>query len=182
MSDYQAAQQEENMRNPKNRFLGLFCHASEVGDSWGFNWPFWCGVLMFSILIGVMTLIDISHIFTEFFKVVTGWFAFWFVVRMISDFIALIGIIFSAISCIQNNFSRATIAYYCMILSLVLNSLFIGYCIFRLFDGQFWKITTYRLIVWLCNEFVLFLFCWILFCNMVVIGRKARQQAASNPF
>ena len=37
MSDYQAAQQEENMRNPKNRFLGLFCHASEVGDSWGFN-------------------------------------------------------------------------------------------------------------------------------------------------
>ena len=174
MSDYQAAQQEENMRNPKIRFLGLFCDESEVDYSWGFNWSFSCGVYMFSILFGYMTLNDISAIFTEFFIKVTGWFTFWFVLRMISDFIALIGIVFSVLSCSQNNFSRATIAYYCMILSLVLNLLFIGYCIFRLFDGQFLKITTYRLIVCLFNEFVLFLFCWILFCNMAVMGRKLR--------
>ena len=43
---------EENRRNPKNRFLGLFCHASDVDDHWGFNWSFKCGVFVFSILIG----------------------------------------------------------------------------------------------------------------------------------
>ena len=182
MSDYQATAQEENMRNPKNRFFGLFCHANEVDNSWGMNWPFWCGVLIFGIVIGLMTLLDMGSIFTTFFGNVRGWFLFWFIIRCISDFIALIGIVFAALSIMSNNFTRATIAYYAMILSFVCNTAFCVYCIFRIFDGSFWRATTYRFVVWLVNEFVLFLFCWILFCNMVVIGRKNREQAAANTF
>ena len=38
MADYQpATAEEENRRNPKNRFMFLFCHASEVDQSWGKN-------------------------------------------------------------------------------------------------------------------------------------------------
>ena len=33
MADYQpATAEEENRRNPKNRFMFLFCHASEVDN------------------------------------------------------------------------------------------------------------------------------------------------------
>ena len=49
----------ENKRNPKNRFLGLFCHASDVDDHWGFNWSFACGVVVFSIVFGIWTIFDI---------------------------------------------------------------------------------------------------------------------------
>ena len=130
MSDYTAANGAETTdRNPKNRFLGLFCHANQVSDSWGYNWPFYCGVIMFSIVIGIMTLFDVSVIFTKFFDQTKDWFLLWFIIRFISDLIALIGIVFAIMSIIQSNFIRATIGYYCMVLSLILNTLFCGYCI-----------------------------------------------------
>ena len=63
MSDYQAAKEvQENERNPKNRFMGLFCHASQVDISWGWNWPFWLGVVIFSILVGFMSVFDIIYL------------------------------------------------------------------------------------------------------------------------
>ena len=49
----------ENLRNPKNRFLGLFCHANEVDNSWGCDWSFATGVIIFSIVIGTASLADI---------------------------------------------------------------------------------------------------------------------------
>ena len=55
--DYQRAQ-EENLRSPKNRFLGIFCHANEVNDHWGPNWSFGCGVIFFSVLVGIWTIFD----------------------------------------------------------------------------------------------------------------------------
>ena len=182
MENYENAKDiEENKKSPKNKFLGLFCHASEVNTSWGFNWPFSCGVIVFSILIGLMTILDITAIFTKFFNNVKGWFLFWFVVRFFSDLIALLAIVFAILSIVQTNFTNATIAYYELILSFICNTLFCGYCIFRIFDGEFWKITTYRLVIWLLNEFIIFIFCWIFFCNMVDIGRKIKvNEAADN--
>ena len=98
MSDYTAANGAETAdRNPKNRFFGLFCHANQVSDSWGLNWPFYCGVIMFSIVIGIMTLFDVSVIFTKFFDQTKDWFLLWFIIRFISDLIALIGIVFAII-------------------------------------------------------------------------------------
>jgi len=181
MSDYTNSEVITD-RSAKNRFLGLFCHANQVGESWGYNWPFYCGVIMFSILIGIMTLFDVSAIFTKLFKDANGWLLFWIIIRFISDLIALIGIIFAIMSIIQSNFIRATIGYYCMVLSLILNTLFCGYCIISIFDKDFWKKITYRLIIWLLNEFCLFLFCWVLFCNMVDIGRQNKKAAASTTY
>ena len=183
MSDYTAANGAETAdRNPKNRFFGLFCHANQVSDSWGLNWPFYCGVIIFSIVIGLMTLFDVSVIFTKFFDQTKDWFLLWFIIRFISDFIALIGIVFAIISIIQSNFIRATIAYYCMIVSFLCNTGFCVYCIFCIFEKSFWKKTHFRIVIWLFNEFVLFLFCWILFCNMVDIGRNNKRAAAANTY
>ena len=180
MSDYNNANSAETTdRSPKNRFLGLFCHANQVGESWGWNWPFYCGVIMFSIFIGIMTLFDVSAIFTDLFKDADGWLLFWIIMRFISDLIALIGIIFAIISIVQKSFMKATIGYYVMVLSLVINTAFCIYCIFSVFDKEFWEDTTYRLVIWLFNEFCLFLFCWILFCNMVDIGRANKREAAN---
>ena len=183
MADYQpATAEEENRRNPKNRFMFLFCHASEVDQSWGKNWSFGCGVVIFSIICGIMAIFDVSVTFGNYFKNIRNWFLFMFVIRFISNLITLTGIIFGIISIIQSSFQRATIAYYAMVISFLLNLIFCIYCIFRIFSADFWKKTTYRIVVWLLNEFVLLLFCWILFCNMVNIGRKNRQNAGATTF
>ena len=180
MEDYNA-QVEENRRSPKNRFLGLFCHASDVDDHWGFNWSFKCGVAVFSIIFGIWTIFDIPSI-AYYMKYYRDWFTFWCIVRFLSDLIAITAIIFSICSIFQNNFRRATIAYYLLIVSLIFNTGFIIYCITCLFDGRYWRTIGFYIIVWILNEFVLFIFVWILFCNMVDIGRKNRIAMASNPF
>ena len=182
-SDYQAAQ-TENLRNPKNRFLGLFCHANQVDDHWGCNWSFGCGVALFSCLVGIWTIFDavtMCRLMTNQLRGRTG-FTVWCIIRFLSDFIAIIAMIFAILSVRQINFKRATIGYYMLIVSLILNTAFVIYCITCFFDSYFWRATTFRIIIWLLNEFVLFIFCWILFCNMVDIGRKKRNAAASNPF
>ena len=101
---------------------------------------------------------------------------------MIADLFAIVAMGFANVSVCQTNFRRATIGYYLLIVCLILNTAFIIYCITCFFDYNFWKVTTFNIILWLLNEFVLFIFCWILFCNMVDIGRKKRAQTASNPF
>ena len=173
---------EENRRNPKNRFLGLFCHASDVDDHWGFNWSFKCGVFVFSILIGAGTIFDAASLSKVMRRITTGWFIFWCIVRFFSDLIAIIAIIVALMSIFQSDFRKATTAYYLLMLSLVFNTAFIIYCIVSVFSASFWRSTGFRLIIWMLNEFVILIFDWILFCNMVDIGRKNRQAMASNPF
>jgi len=172
---------EANRRNPKNRFLLLFCHASEVDDHWGYKWSFKCGTFVFSILIGIWTIFDIISL-SRLIPKKRKWFAFWCIIRFVSDLIAIIGILLAFMSIFQSNFKKATVAYYSLYLSLVLNTAFIVYCIVSIFDKTFWTFTGFSLIIWMLNEIILFIFIWILFCNMVVIGRKQREAMASNPF
>jgi len=179
MSDYQNQQEmEENQRNPKNRFLGLFCHANQVDSSWGLNWPFWCGVLMFSIVIGIISIYDFSVCATHMRYFKGGLDKVFYLLRILSNVVALIGIIFAALSIIKTSFQYATIAYYTEILSFIINTVFIIYFLFFNFLSRYW----YELIIWGFCDFILLLFLWILFCNMVDIGRKIRQAAASNTF
>ena len=180
MDDYQKQEMEENQRNPKNRFLGLFCHANQVDSSWGYNWPFWCGVLMFSIVIGLISILDFSFSYKliNSFRSRGGWIVFFFILRIISDVITIIGIILAAVSIVQTSFQKATIAYYTEILSFVIN---IAVLIFGLFKILFYSYG-YFVLLWGFSDFVLLLFLWILFCNMVDIGRKVRQAVGANSF
>ena len=180
MDDYQKQEMEENQRNPKNRFLGLFCHANQVDSSWGYNWPFWCGVLMFSIVIGLISILDFSFSYKliNSFRSRGGWIVFFFILRIISDVITIIGIILAAVSIVQTSFQKATIAYYTGCLSFIIN---IAVFIFGLFKILFYSYG-YFVLIWGFSDFVLLLFLWILFCNMVDIGRKVRQAVGANSF
>ncbi len=173
---------QENRRNPKNRFLGLFCHASDVDKEWGFHWSFKCGVFVFSIFIGAWTIFDAISISNVLRRIYSGWFIFWCIIRFFSDLVAIVAIIIALMSIFQSSFGKATTAYYLLMLSLVFNTAFIIYCIIKLFSAEFWRATGFRLIIWMLNEFVILIFDWILFCNMVDIGRKNREAMGSNPF
>ena len=48
--------------NPKNRFLCIFCHATDLGDSWGCNCSFQSGITFFSIIILAASLWDIVEL------------------------------------------------------------------------------------------------------------------------
>ena len=172
-----------NRRSPKNRFLLLFCHAESVDDHWGCNWTFQCGVIMAGILIGVWTIFDIAtmaDLLSKGLSRIYTWFSFWCGMRFLSDLIAIISIILSIISISKVNFKLATVAYYALMVSFVINTVFVIYCITCIFSRLFWEATTYRLIVWILNEFVLVIGDWILFCNMVDIGRRIRKALSSN--
>ena len=170
-----------NRRSPKNRFLLLFCHAESVDDHWGCNWTFQCGVIMAGILIGVWTIFDIATLSRLLAKnLFSKWFTFWCGMRFISDLFAIIAIVMSIISISKINFKLATISYYTLMVSLFINTAFVIYCITCIFDSYFWSYTTYQIIIWILNEFVLVIGDWILFCNMVDIGRKIRKALSSN--
>ncbi len=165
------------MRSPKNRFLGLFCHANDVDQSWGLNWPFSCGVIIFSIVCGLTTFSDLLGMAKRGYLTSSfGVFKFMFVVRLFSDLIALIAIGFSIHSLIGLNQRSGVIGYYTLILSLLLNTVFLVYCLIHIFTSEFWKLVGFYFVPWCAEEFVLFLFTWILFCNMVDIGRKLKAQ------
>ena len=177
MTDYQDQATQEAMRNPKNRFLFLFCHANDVGDSWGFNWPFYVGVVIFSILVGIMTFFDLYYLFKdEYLKKSAGWFLFMLILRLISDGFAIVSIIFGFKSVCQALESLSgAVAYYAILISLLLNTIFCFYCIISLFDGVFLKVVKWRVITFFLQEPVLFAFAWILFGNMVEVARKIRS-------
>ena len=174
--DYQKARMEENLRNPKNRFLGFFCHAKEVDNSWGCDWSFSCGVIVFSIVIGIASLSDIytlakHQIFAKGDGY--GFFKFMFSIKIIADLISLIDIGIACYAVNRENLTYSIVSYWVMVLCFLLNSLFIIYifiCMFSEWSSVYWGI-----IPWGIYEFGLLLFCWILFCNQVYLGRSIRQ-------
>ncbi len=185
MDDYQITQSEEaNLRNPKNRFLGCFCHANEVDDQWGCGCPFSVGVIIFAIITGLQVLADIPFYIAIsellIFRYINVFTCFFFV-RLVSDIFATLGIIYSLVSIIRSHYKSSISAYYCIIVNFVLNTV---YCVYFLYETIAYKRGGY--IIWNISffvyEFFLVLYCWFLFCNMVTIGRKNRENTACNKF
>jgi hypothetical protein len=180
--DYQRAEQE-NLRNPKNRFLGLFCHAKDVDNSWGCNWSFPTGVIMFSVVIGLASFFDIyfiakADIFGE--TQYSGMFKFWVVLKIFSDLISFAGIGMACYGVFAQNLKYSVISYYVVVLSLVLNTIFLICSIYYMFVYP--KMVLLYLIPWGILEFGLVLFCWILFCNQVYLGRQLKIQATQQGY
>ena len=106
------AAQQENLRNPKNRFLGLFCHAKEVDNSWGCGWSFTMGVIIFSFIIGIASLLDIYYLAKkDIFLGISGIFKFMIVIKIISDFISFIGIGFACFAVSKENLTYSIVSY-----------------------------------------------------------------------
>ena len=173
--DYQAAQaQQENQRNPKNRFLLFFCHANDVDNTWGHNWPFSLGVFLFSAITFLVIIYDISARASGYIHYGRGFVIGFYILKLVSDFIALIGICMAIYSICKTSFKYATISYYIIALVFAIHTIFIIYCIYAMFTGEYFSCTRISIIIWALEEFDLLIFAWILFCNMVDIGRKIR--------
>ena len=172
--DYEKSQQE-NLTNPKNRFLGLFCHAREIDNSWGCNWSFGTGVIIFSFVIGIASLADIYYIAEKDIfsnNSVNGLFKFMMVIKILSDLISFIGIGIACYAVNAQNLTYSVVCYYVIVLSFLLNSIFLIYSIIAIFS--YFKEIGAFLIPWALLEFILFWFCWILFANQVYLGRKKK--------
>ena len=134
-NDYQITLEEENnLRNPKNRFLGLFCHAREVDTTWGCKCPFWVGIVIFSFIIGGGAISDIPSI--RSISRILIWidlFTIFIILRITSDLFTIIGIIYVIFSICRSHYRASIIAYYCLVVTFVINTLFFIYIVFIIF-------------------------------------------------
>ena len=177
MDDEYARAQQENMRNPKNRFLGLFCHAKDIDNSWGCGWSFSTGVIMFSIIIGIASLADIYYlaerkIFSH--SDISELFKFMIIIKIASDLISFIGIGIACYAVNASNYTYSIVCYYVIVLSFLLNTIFLVYAIIAIF--KYFDYIGIFILPWGILEFGLLLFCWILFANQVYVGRQRKAQ------
>ena len=175
--DYTKAKERENLQNPKNRFLGLFCHANEVDNSWGCDWSFKTGVVIFSLICGLSSLCDVYYIAGDNFfgKASKAVYKFFFFLQILSDFFCLISIGIACFSINRNSHTYSIVSYYAMVFVLLLHTIFCIVNIIFIFDFDYLTIVAYYLISWGIQEFGLILFSWILFCNQVFIARQRRN-------
>ena len=177
-------QVQENLRNPKNRYLGCFCHAKDVDNSWGCNWSFQRGVIVFSIVVFICSVADVYHIAgREVFKnSPNGLFTFFFIFKVVSDVLNFItmGLGFAGVG--QHNLKLSIIAYWLSVASLALNTIFFIYIFVIIFIWP--KLVWPIMLTVIFLEIGLVILSWILFANQVDLGRRKKAEAAqaNSPF
>ena len=172
---------KSNDRNCNNKFFGCLTHYTEVGDSWGCGCSFSCGIYFLSFFIGLSALYDILAIpDIRYLLHFLNFFTFMIILRILSDFITVAGIIFACISISKSSYRKALIAYYCMMVSFVINVSFALVIIFIIIFFTNYVIPLGTLISWISDGFFFYLLVWFLFCNAVVIKRKGLNPYSNN--
>ena len=172
---------KSNDRNVNNKFFGCLTHYTEVGDSWGCGCSFACGIYFLSFFIGLSALYDILAIpDIRYLLSFLNFFTFMIILRILSDFITVTGIIFAYISISKSSYRKALIAYYCMMVSFVINVSFALFIIIIIIFFSNYVIPLGTLISWIGDGFFFYLFVWFLFCNSVVIKRKGLDPYNNN--
>ena len=144
---------------------------------------FWVGVVLLSIVVGIEAIVDIPIINAIFYLLAwLNFFTIFIILRIISDFCAIIGIRYAIYLICSSHYKASNIAYYCLVVTFPINTFFAIFMIVILFYNKYRVGVTFRILSWAFDYFCLLLFCWFLFCNMVNIGRRNRQQATANSF
>ena len=182
MDDDYRLKEQENLRNPKNRFLGIFCHAKDVDTSWGCDWSFGTGVVIFSIVILVASFAD-AYTMAErevFKKAPNGLYSFFFGLKVLEDIVNFSVIIIACFGVYRENLKLSIISYWGSVCSFLLNTLFFIYIFIAMF--YFWDKIWPEIPSTIVLEIGLVLFSWILFCNQVDVGRKKRSAVATSNY
>ena len=181
--------------SPKNRFLFCFCHSYEVDVGWGCGccgcraFPFSLGVRMFSCIYLIFAIKDIYDlIISNYLKEDNSnkLLHIFFIIKLVSDIFIILGIIFSNASLRRKRYKCAVAGYYFVVIAFVLNTSFCIYFITNITSTKFWikyiflKVLT--IVLWYVFDYYLVLFAWILFCNMVDIDRKIKEEQKNNPY
>jgi hypothetical protein len=172
---------------------------------------FTCGVIVFSLIIVINSIKDINEIIASDYlsrktetsdidKVLSylkglvfdekdETFIRFFYVKIVADSVAITASVIGFLSIPNKSFCIATIAYYVGFISFLINSSFIIFVCTRICRASFWAQIGFtnigNIFLWFIFEYVWLLFTWMLFCNMVDIGRKnqkakEQQQASIN--
>ena len=177
--DEQKQKMQENLTNPKNRFLGFCCHASEIDNAWGMNWSFPCGVVFFSIIMGACTVGDIIYLAEKriYQSDAGGFFKFMVGIKIFSIILTLASSILSCFGVYMNHYRCAIISYWMMVASFLLASIVLVYMIIAIFSYP--EHIEWGIAIWGIEEFGLLLYCWILFCHQVNLGRQRSMPQSS---
>ena len=193
--EFNTNQKEDSPWNPTNRFLFLFCHTSRVDDGWGFTickcrtFPFSFGVYIFSVVMMINSIKDLyditlsEYLYDKHAKDNT--FVSFFYVKVSADALIILGIILALYSVCAFNYCSSVTAYYSVAISFILTTIFCVYIITRFGDINFWwkiELKIFTVMLWFFFDYILLLFTWILFCNMVDIKRKKQKESQDNVF
>ena len=193
--DFYAIKKEDSKCNPKNRFLFIFCHTSRVDEGWGFSkcgcrtFSFSCGVFVFSgimLINSIKDLYDITlseYLYDKHSKDDT--FVIFFYVKVGVDVLVIVGILFAMYSVCAFKYCASVVAYYIVAISFFMNTAFCVYIITRFGDINFWwkiELKILTVVLWFFFHYILLIFAWMLFCNMVDINRKKQKIAQDNVF
>ena len=175
-------------RNPNNKFFGCLTHADQVNDTWGCGLSFSCGIIVLSILIGFSAIYDIFALPPIFRSYYFRFNLFYIVIllRILSDFITIAGIIYAYISICNSDYKKSLIAYYCLMVSFIIDvsfSIYITIIYIFFYNSYFYhnSMNIGTFISWIIDVLIFYLFVWFLFCNSVVIKRKG-QGTINNGF
>ena len=192
MYDYPNQQDDDDgcHLNPHNRFLLIFCHASDVSEGWGCvmcggrTFSFKCGVVIFSIVMAVGAVNDFIDMrnMDDFKNNKDKFFVKMFYAKLASDALILLGILFSVASVFGSTYCPSVLGYYSAAISFYLNTFF---CVFILtqikkqnvitFLKNCFKGTFLTYLSWCFFDYVLLFFAWMLFCNMINLRRRRRN-------
>ena len=98
-------------------------------------------------------------------------------IKIFSIILTLASSILSCFGVYMNHYRCAVISYWMMVASFLLASIVLVYmiiAIFSYFDYIQWGIA-----IWGIEEFGLLLYCWILFCHQVNLGRQRSMPQSS---
>ena len=160
-------------KTPK-RFLWLFCHEKEVGNTWGCGFPFWIGIIILSSLVGILSFYDIP-VMWEPLQLENDLYRMILIIRILPDIINLIGIVAVIISFCNSSYNCASFAYYSIIMSFIINTIFLFLHTVMLFISEYRNAIGIYCIPWFFEEILYFILCWFLFCNMADINKKKRR-------
>ena len=143
---------------------------------------FSCGIIVLSLLIGFSALYD-TYAIPPIFRTYNFRLNFFYIMvllRILSDFITITGIIFAYISICNSDYRKSLIAYYCMMVSFIIDVVFAVFIIVIYIFFTYYRITLSAFLSWIIDGFIFYLFVWFLFCNSVVIKRKTQQTMNNN--
>ena len=191
---YPSEEVKESKWNPKNRFLFFFCETYQVDKGWGCGccgcraFPFSLGVLIFSIIMAINSFKDLYDILLSKYLMSGSeskkLFRLFFYMKLGSDTFCIIGILFALYSICKSHYCSSVAAYYSVVVSFILGTAFCVYILTCLVDLDFWWrvgiLKIFTVIFWFVFDYVLLIFNWLLFCNMVDINRKQQEEAQKN--
>ena len=177
-------EEEEKKKLIQKRFLWFLCDGNKIDNTWACKCPFSVGIIILSFFICFILFFDVYHFWEIWFNL--NWvvlFVIMLIIRLVSNIFIILGIIFVIISFLKNSYKISVLAYYSSIISLISNTILSIYILIFFFSYEFVrKIIGFTCIFWFTDELLYFLFCWFVFCNMIIIQRINYQLSLTTLF